>query len=122
MTWQLIFGPLVVVSRFKLILFRCYLLRPVKSFLVSIDHFSLCGFPPFYGDSQKELFENIMSGTFDFPDPEWTDVSDEGLVHSLHYNVSPAKDFIKKILVVDPEKRYTAEQCLAHPFIKVRPV
>eukprot|EP01118_Nematostelium_gracile_P002192 TRINITY_DN1241_c0_g1_i1.p1 TRINITY_DN1241_c0_g1~~TRINITY_DN1241_c0_g1_i1.p1 ORF type:complete len:497 (+),score=186.11 TRINITY_DN1241_c0_g1_i1:111-1493(+) len=71
-----------------------------------ISYVLLCGFPPFYGDSQKELFENIMSGTYDFPDPEWTDVSDQ------------AKNFIKKILVVDPEKRYNAEQALNDEWIK----
>jgi serine/threonine protein kinase len=30
-----------------------------------------------------------------------------------------AKDFIKRMLVVDPKKRYTAEQCLNDPWIKV---
>jgi len=71
-----------------------------------ISYVLLCGFPPFYGDSQKELFENIMNGRFDFPDPEWSEVSDL------------AKGFIKKILVVDPEKRATAEQCLEDPWLK----
>jgi len=71
-----------------------------------ISYVLLCGFPPFYGDSQKELFENIMNGTYDFPDPEWTEVSDQ------------AKDFIKKILVVDVEKRASAEECLQHEWIK----
>jgi len=66
----------------------------------------LCGFPPFYGETQKELFENIMSGTFDFPSPEWDSVSDA------------AKTFIKKILVVDASKRYTAEQSLNDPWLK----
>jgi len=66
----------------------------------------LCGFPPFYGETQKELFENIMSGTFDFPSPEWDSVSDG------------AKTFIKKILVVDASKRYTAEQALNDPWLK----
>jgi len=70
-----------------------------------ITYVLLCGFPPFYGDTQKELFENIMSGTYDFPDPEWTNVSEE------------AKNFIRKILVVDAEKRYNAEQCLADKWI-----
>lgn len=37
-----------------------------------ITYVLLCGFPPFYGDVQKELFDNIMSGNYDFPDPEWT--------------------------------------------------
>jgi len=71
-----------------------------------ISYVLLCGFPPFYGDSQKELFENIMNGTYDFPDPEWTDVS------------QGAKNFIKKILVVDPEKRVNADQCLNDEWIK----
>eukprot|EP01119_Soliformovum_irregulare_P021148 TRINITY_DN698_c0_g1_i1.p2 TRINITY_DN698_c0_g1~~TRINITY_DN698_c0_g1_i1.p2 ORF type:complete len:473 (-),score=155.45 TRINITY_DN698_c0_g1_i1:514-1932(-) len=71
-----------------------------------IAYVLLCGFPPFYGDSQKELFENIMNGRFDFPDPEWSQVSDA------------AKDFIKRILVVDAEKRATAEQCLEDPWLK----
>jgi serine/threonine protein kinase len=31
--------------------------------------------------------------------------------------VSIAKDFISHLLVVDPRKRYTAKQALAHPFI-----
>jgi len=70
-----------------------------------ITYVLLCGFPPFYGENQKELFENIMSGNFDFPEPEWTEVSDA------------AKNFIKKILVVDAEERYTAEQCLKDPWL-----
>jgi len=65
-----------------------------------ISYVLLCGFPPFYGETQKELFENIMGGKYDFPEPEWASVSDEG------------KQFIKKMLVVNPEDRYTAEQAL----------
>jgi len=65
-----------------------------------ITYVLLCGFPPFFGETQKELFENILSGNYDFPNPEWAGVSDD------------AKNFIKKMLVVNPEKRYTAEQCL----------
>lgn len=29
-----------------------------------------------------------------------------------------AKDLISKILVVDPEKRFLVDQCLAHPWFK----
>jgi len=71
-----------------------------------ITYVLLCGYPPFYGEVQKELFENILAGNYDFPDPEWTDVSEE------------AKDFIRKILVVDSQQRATAEHCLNHPWIK----
>lgn len=31
----------------------------------------------------------------------------------------PAKDFIQKLLVKEPEQRLTAEQCLEHPWLKV---
>jgi len=71
-----------------------------------ITYVLLCGFPPFYGESQKELFENIMNGNYDFPDPEWKGVSED------------AKNFIKKILVVNAEKRYTAEQCIKDKWIQ----
>jgi len=47
-----------------------------------------------------------MAGNYDFPDPEWQNVSED------------AKDFIRKILVVNPEQRATAEQCLQHRWIK----
>jgi len=47
-----------------------------------------------------------MSCNYDFPDPEWKEVSEE------------AKNFIRKILVLNPEERYTAEQCLNDPWIK----
>jgi len=71
-----------------------------------ITYVLLCGFPPFYGETQKELFENIMKGNYDFPDPEWTGVSED------------AKTFIRRMLVVDPEKRLNAEQCLNEKWLK----
>jgi len=71
-----------------------------------ITYVLLCGFPPFYGENQKELFENIMKGNYDFPDPEWSGVSED------------AKNFIKKMLVVEPEKRYNAEQCLQDKWLQ----
>jgi calcium/calmodulin-dependent protein kinase I len=71
-----------------------------------ITYLLLCGFPPFYGENLPEVFEQILNAEFDFPEPYWTDVSDE------------AKDFIKKLLVLDSKKRYTAKQALEHPWIK----
>ena len=44
------------------------------------------------------MYRQILRGKFDFPSPEWDHVSDD------------AKDFISKLLIVDPEKRYTAKQ------------
>lgn len=44
------------------------------------------------------MYRQILRGKFDFPSPEWDHVSND------------AKDFISKLLIVDPEKRYTAKQ------------
>jgi len=65
----------------------------------------LCGFPPFYEETNKKLFEKIKSGKYDFPSPYWDDISDM------------AKDLIRKLLVVDPSKRLTADEILEHPWV-----
>lgn len=68
-----------------------------------ITYILLCGYPPFSGNSETELFQNIIKAEYYYYEEEWKDISDE------------AKDFIKKILVVDPQKRATAQDCLKHP-------
>ena len=65
----------------------------------------LCGYPPFYGDDDREIIEMVRKGEFDFPEEEWDDVSEE------------AKDLISK-LVCKPEMRLTAREALKHPWIK----
>lgn len=62
------------------------------------------GYPPFRDDDQKKLFRKIKKGKFEFDPDYWEFVSDE------------AKDFITKLLVLDPEKRMTATEALAHPW------
>jgi len=71
-----------------------------------ITYVLLCGFTPFYGDNQRQLFERILHAQFDFPSPEWDDIS------------PAAKDFVKKMLVVNPAQRLTASQALAHQWIQ----
>jgi len=70
-----------------------------------ITYIMLCGFPPFYGDSVPEIFEQIMDANFDYPADYWSDISSE------------AKDFINKLLVVDVAKRMTADEALKHPWL-----
>lgn len=70
----------------------------------------LCGFPPFSDelysrDFPYTLSQQIKSGRFDYPSPYWDSVGD------------PALDLIDSMLVVDPEKRFTVDQCLSHPWI-----
>lgn len=60
--------------------------------------YRLCGYPPFSSDNDVLMYRQILRGQFDFPSPEWDHVSED------------AKDFIRHLLVVDPEKRYTAKQ------------
>lgn len=70
-----------------------------------ITYILLCGFPPFYDENNAVLFSQIKAGAFDFPSPYWDGVS------------ATAKDFILKLLVVDPTRRLTAQQMLEHPWV-----
>merc|ERR1712146_395524 len=66
----------------------------------------LCGFPPFYEEDLPALFEQIMSGRYDFPSPWWDPISEQ------------AKDLVNCLLKVNPEERYSSAQILEHPWIK----
>ena len=69
----------------------------------------LCGFPPFVSpDNQQEpLFDAIISGVYEFPDPYWSEVED---------NVC---DLIAIMLQSDPEVRFTSEDILDHYWIAI---
>ncbi|XP_071440104.1 calcium/calmodulin-dependent protein kinase type 1 isoform X4 [Hetaerina americana] len=70
-----------------------------------ISYILLCGYPPFYDENDANLFAQILKGEFEFDPPYWDDISDS------------AKDFIRQLMCVDVEKRYTCRQALAHPWI-----
>ena len=70
-----------------------------------ILYIMLSGYPPFDGDNEKEIYDAIEDGEYDFEDPIWDDVSDE------------AKMFISKLLCSE-EHRMTAKKALKHPWIK----
>jgi serine/threonine protein kinase len=40
----------------------------------------LCGYPPFYADNAPALFKKIMDVQYDFDDPSWDDVSEDGKI------------------------------------------
>lgn len=67
----------------------------------------LAGYPPFYGDSQQELFRHIMKGVYNFDREEWSDVSAE------------ARDVIASMLVVNPAKRVTLDEVLQHEWFSI---
>ncbi|KAH7367655.1 kinase-like domain-containing protein [Plectosphaerella cucumerina] len=65
----------------------------------------LCGFPPFYDESIEVLTEKVAKGQYTFLSPWWDDIS------------KSAQDLISHLLTVDPEKRYTITEFLAHPWV-----
>ncbi|RHY90190.1 hypothetical protein DYB37_006171 [Aphanomyces astaci] len=70
-----------------------------------ITYILLCGYPPFQGATDAELFANIQRGQFEFDAPYWDDVS------------AVAKAFVSSMLVLNPAERATADALLQHPWI-----
>ena len=67
----------------------------------------LCGYPPFEGDNNKEIFKNVLKSELAFDPADWGAVSPE------------AKDLVSKMLEKGPAKRITAETCQDHPWFKI---
>lgn len=70
-----------------------------------ISYILLCGYPPFYDENDANLFAQILKGEFEFDSPYWDEISDS------------AKDFIRNLMCVNVEKRFTCKLALAHPWI-----
>uniref|UniRef100_A0A8D2ZSP8 Serine/threonine-protein kinase DCLK2 n=1 Tax=Scophthalmus maximus TaxID=52904 RepID=A0A8D2ZSP8_SCOMX len=72
-----------------------------------INYILLCGFPPFRSESnlQEDLFDQILLGRLDFPSPYWDNITDS------------AKELIGKMLQVNVEARYTAQDVLSHSWV-----
>lgn len=70
-----------------------------------ITYILLCGYPPFYGDSDTEIFDSVRTGRFDFPSPEWDNIS------------ASAKGFVQYMLRKDFKARPTAAQAMDHEWI-----
>ena len=70
-----------------------------------IGYILMCGYPPFNGANNKEVYAAVQRGVYYFPTAEWQHVS-----HA-------AKDFIVRLLQVDPRGRMSSEEALRHPWI-----
>uniref|UniRef100_A0A8C5H5N6 non-specific serine/threonine protein kinase n=1 Tax=Gouania willdenowi TaxID=441366 RepID=A0A8C5H5N6_GOUWI len=74
-----------------------------------IMYILLCGFPPFYSNTGQAISpgmkQRIRLGQYEFPNPEWADVSEE------------AKQLIVQLLKTDPNERMSIEQFKNHPWI-----
>merc|ERR1719220_2049993 len=66
----------------------------------------LCGYPPFFGETDAEVLSKVRLGNFSFNQADWKNVSED------------AKTLIRMLLKMNPRDRYTAEQALNHDWIK----
>lgn len=66
----------------------------------------LCGYPPFEGETDPEIFAKVKTGEFEFKPEEWSAVSDD------------AKDLIRQMLSFDEKVRHTAGQALKHTWME----
>ena len=112
----------IVHNFFKLSLNRLRKKILIHSFLYSdsaCDIWSLgvimyilcCGYPPFYSTHGQPISpgmkKKIRAGEYTFPDAEWKNVSQE------------AKDLIKKMLDVNPERRINIKEVFNSNWISV---
>ncbi|KAL8210581.1 hypothetical protein R6Q57_005018 [Mikania cordata] len=72
-----------------------------------IVYILLSGVPPFWAETEQGIFEQVMHGDLDFSSDPWPNISDD------------AKDLVRKMLVRDPKKRFTAHEVLCHPWVQV---
>merc|ERR1719327_2474107 len=66
----------------------------------------LCGYPPFFGETDAEVLSKVRLGNFSFNATDWKNISED------------AKNLIRMLLKMNPRDRYTAEQALNHDWIK----
>ena len=67
----------------------------------------LCGYAPFYGENDKEIYNQVLKGEYDFPKEEWQNVSEE------------AKNLVQKMIEKDTKKRITALEALQDKWFKI---
>jgi len=70
-----------------------------------IMYVMLCGYPPFFGETDAEVLAKVRLGNFSFNAADWKNVSED------------AKNLIRMLLKMNPKDRYTAEQALNHDWI-----
>ncbi|VFQ81259.1 unnamed protein product [Cuscuta campestris] len=72
-----------------------------------IVYILLSGVPPFWAETEKAIFEEVLHGELDFTSDPWPSISDG------------AKDLVRRMLERDPRKRLTAHEVLCHPWVQV---
>ncbi|XP_008294636.1 serine/threonine kinase 17a like [Stegastes partitus] len=75
-----------------------------------LTYVMLTGESPFLGDDKQETFLNISQVNVEYSEDTFEGIS------------SLAVDFIKSLLLKNPRKRATAEECLNHPWLNSHPL
>jgi len=66
----------------------------------------LCGYPPFFGETDAEVLSKVRLGNFSFNQADWKNISED------------AKNLIRMMLKMQPRDRCTADQALNNDWIK----
>ncbi|CAK0853369.1 unnamed protein product, partial [Prorocentrum cordatum] len=90
--------------------------RPVASMLAwpadmwslgVMTYILLDGRPPFQGPNDRATCKRIRTGLYSFPAERWHRIS------------NAARDFVRALLEIDPNRRLSAEEALDHEWLKV---
>ena len=73
-----------------------------------IMYILLCGYPPFNGKTDKDIYQSILEGKFTFPDEDWYDSSKQ------------ARDLIRTMLHYDITERICAADCQKHEWFTIK--
>jgi calcium-dependent protein kinase len=65
----------------------------------------LCGYPPFYGETDSEVLAKVRAGNFSFSNADWKHISTD------------AKNLIRDLLKMKPRERCCAKTALNHVWI-----
>ncbi|KAH7329269.1 Calcium/calmodulin dependent protein kinase [Stachybotrys elegans] len=80
--------------------------KPVDMWSMGVITYTLlCGYSPFRSENLHDLLEECTNNSVVFHERYWKDVSND------------AKDFINRLIVPDPDKRWTSEQALNHTWL-----
>jgi len=68
----------------------------------------LCGYPPFFGETDCDVLAKVRLGNFTFAAADWKNISED------------AKTLIRNLLKMNPRDRFTAQQALNHTWISAK--
>lgn len=73
-----------------------------------LSYILLSGLSPFGGENDEETLRHVKACDWNMDDPAFDGISDN------------AKDFIRRLLLSEPEKRMTIHEALEHPWLNDR--